>query len=262
MTDLLLISVSSSIAEIITHPIDFIKTKQQYYKENISVSRIFFNELKKNGIKGFYLSAPPAVFRQMIYSPIRVNLYENLRNSESSFLQKLFAGCLAGGISQLIVSPTDVIKVKLQTQKVNSGVLDVIKNTYINEGIGGFCIGGLPNIYRSISNNVGKLVAYDLTKNYLLNYMSDNIYCHVLSSCHSGYWAAILSTPFDVVKTRIMAGDNRSFYKLCIEIVKNEGILSLWKGFIPIWLRHTPWQIAFWVTYEQLRAVNNLDGFK
>ena len=257
-----MISVSSSIAEILTHPIDFIKTKKQYYKENISVSRIFFNELKKNGIRGFFISAPPAVARQMIYSPIRVNLYENLRSSESSFLQKLFAGSLAGGISQLVVSPTDVIKVKLQTQNSNLGVLDIIKKTYMNKGIGGFCVGGLPNIYRSVSNNIGKLVAYDLTKNYLLNYMDDNIYCHVLSSFHSGFWAATLSTPFDVVKTRVMAGDNRHFYSLCIEIIKNEGILSLWKGFIPIWLRHTPWQITFWVTYEQLRIVNNLGGFK
>ena len=127
--------------------------------------------------------------------------------------------------------------------------------------LGDFIMGGC-QMFRSINNNIGKLVAYDLTKNYLLDYMNDDIYCHILSSFHSGFWAAFLSTPFDVIKTRVMSGDKKSFYSIYIEIIKNEGILSLWKGFVPIWVRHTPWQIAFWVSYEQLRLANNLDGFK
>ena len=43
--------------------------------------------------------------------------------------------------------------------------------------------------------------------------------------------------------------------------VKNEGIIALYKGFFPIWLRLAPWQIIFWTTYEQLRQINNLSNF-
>ena len=150
MIDLLFISASSMFAEIITHPIDFIKTQKQYYKKNISFNHIFFNEFKRNGFRGFYTSAPPAIIRQMIYSPIRVNLYENLRNPESNFLEKLVAGCFAGGISQFIVSPTDIIKVKLQTQQlyINKSYngTQIIKKIYASEGIRGFYNGWLPNV--------------------------------------------------------------------------------------------------------------------
>lgn len=38
--------------------------------------------------------------------------------------------------------------------------------------------------------------------------------------------------------------------------IKNEGLLALYKGFIPVWLRLAPWQIIFWTSYEQLRKLN------
>ena len=110
--------------------------------------------------------------------------------------------------------------------------------------------------------NIGELVAYDTGKKYLLNYMNDNVYCHGLASLHSGFWSTLLSTPADVIKTRMMSDSNHTMTRVARDIIKNEGFLSLWKGFIPIWCRLAPWQFIFWVTYEQLRIANNLGGFK
>jgi hypothetical protein len=39
------------------------------------------------------------------------------------------------------------------------------------------------------------------------------------------------------------------------QTVKNEGLMALYKGFIPTWVRMGPWNIIFFVTYEQLKQL-------
>lgn len=34
--------------------------------------------------------------------------------------------------------------------------------------------------------------------------------------------------------------------------VKHEGILALYKGFVPAWIRMGPWNLLFFTTYEQM----------
>ncbi|CAD1472006.1 unnamed protein product, partial [Heterotrigona itama] len=38
---------------------------------------------------------------------------------------------------------------------------------------------------------------------------------------------------------------------------KNEGFLALYKGFVPTWFRMGPWNIIFFITYEQLKQLHN-----
>lgn len=38
-----------------------------------------------------------------------------------------------------------------------------------------------------------------------------------------------------------------------IQTVRNEGFSALYKGFIPTWFRMGPWNIIFFITYEQLK---------
>lgn len=266
MYNWLLIPISALSAEVLTHPIDFSKTQKQYLKIHTPITSIIRNTYKVNGIKGFYPSIVPAVIRHWIYTTTRVGLYEYLRTEDSKFTSKFLAGSVAGGVAQLIASPTDLVKVKLQTATLTGNKhttsFNIIKNIYKTQGIKGFYYGWKPNVMRSISVNLGELVAYDTGKKYLLNYMDDNIYCHGLASLHSGFWSTLLSTPADVIKTRMMADSKHTMVGITKDIVKNEGPLSLWKGFLPIWSRLAPWQFIFWVTYEQLRIANNMGGFK
>lgn len=38
-----------------------------------------------------------------------------------------------------------------------------------------------------------------------------------------------------------------------IQTVRNEGFRALYKGFIPTWFRMGPWNVIFFITYEQLK---------
>lgn len=80
--------------------------------------------------------------------------------------------------------------------------------------------------------------------------------------------SAVASTPIDVIRTRLMnqrrvhiAGNKLSSYiysgslDCLLQTIKNEGILALYKGFIPTWFRMGPWNIIFFITYEQLKQL-------
>jgi len=275
MKELALIPIASLFAETVTHPVDFIKTRKQYLKTSVPFATLFKHTFQEKGIRGFYPSIVPAVLRHWVYTTTRVGLYEHLRSNESNFFNKMYSGMVAGGLAQAIASPTDLIKVKLQTQSLKVSdtissnkklppqtVSTIIKNVIKTQGFKGFYYGWQPNVMRAMTVNLGELVAYDSGKQYLLQYMNDSIVCHGFASLHSGFWSTLLSTPADVLKTRIMADSKHTMIQCSRDIIKTEGFFSLWKGFFPNWFRLAPWQFVFWVTYEQLRKVNNLDSFK
>ena len=93
--------------------------------------------------------------------------------------------------------------------------------------------------------------------------MKESIQLHVSASLCSGLVSTVFCTPADVIKSRMM--QQNSPYKgiiNCIhKTVSEESILSLYKGFFPIWFRLAPWQLIFWVSYERLRILSGLESF-
>lgn len=130
--------------------------------------------------------------------------------------------------------------------------------------------GCAPAIQRAALVNLGELTAYDTAKNALVPHLGDNAACHTCSAVCSGFFASLCSTPADVAKSRIMnqsrSRDGDHLYTgtvdCWVKTVRNEGFLALYKGFLPGWMRLGPWQLVFWVTYEQLRLVAGIGGFR
>lgn len=54
--------------------------------------------------------------------------------------------------------------------------------------------------------NIGDLTAYDFTKRKILQNtdITENRFVHILSSLSAGFVAAVMATPADVIKTRVM----------------------------------------------------------
>lgn len=53
---------------------------------------------------------------------------------------------------------------------------------------------------------VGDITFYDVSKRYLLTYtnIGDNFLTHSIASFAAGFGSAVMGTPFDVLKSRIM----------------------------------------------------------
>lgn len=86
----------------------------------------------------------------------------------------------------------------------------------------------------------------------------------------AGFMGAFLATPADVVKSRIMnqPTDEKGrplHYKGAIDcmskLVREEGFLAMYKGFVPFWLRVGPWAMVFWTTFEQIRRFRGTESF-
>lgn len=61
-------------------------------------------------------------------------------------------------------------------------------------------------MWRAALINLGDLSAYDVAKSFILRNtnLQDNIFVHTMASFCAGFVAAVMGTPADVIKTRIM----------------------------------------------------------
>tara|TARA_B100001123_G_scaffold447284_1_gene604336 strand:- start:2053 stop:2883 length:831 start_codon:yes stop_codon:yes gene_type:complete len=271
---LLLIQVSAGIAETATFPIDYVKTLMQINQQKTPFFSILSDISHSKNKFQIYNGLKPAVLRHSIYTMMRINIYEHLRDTMKtsdghiSTPNSYLIGGISGGVSQLVASPCDLLKIryitniKKQNQKTLRGT---IKQIYNENGIKGLWKGATPNVSRAMMVNLGELATYDQSKQYIKKtlHLEDNTPLHLLSSGCSGFVASLCCTPADVIKSRMMQSDSpyNGIGNCIVNTIRNEGFLSLYKGFFPIWFRLAPWQLIFWVSYERLRIISGLESF-
>ena len=125
----------------------------------------------------------------------------------------------------------------------------------------------LSNIGKCNSLNCCKFIKqYFFLKSSLFAYIErskTSFRLHMVSAMGAGLAVALVSSPVDVVKTRIMnqkvVGKNGTLYRGAVEClvktVKTEGIFGLYKGFLPNWLRAGPQTLITFCIFEQLRKI-------
>ncbi|XP_073442656.1 mitochondrial uncoupling protein 4 isoform X1 [Dendrobates tinctorius] len=305
LSKFVLSACAASVAELVTFPLDLTKTRLQIQGEAAlkrfgeggvaaaapyrGMVRTAIGIVQEEGVLKLWQGATPAVYRHVVYSGVRMVVYERLRDSPLGkgtsdtfpLWKAVIGGMTAGAIGQFFASPTDLVKVQMQMEGKRRlegkpprvrGVYHAFLTILSKGGVRGLWAGWVPNVQRAALVNMGDLTTYDSVKHFLLRNtnLQDNSFCHSISSICSGLVAATLGTPADVIKTRIMnqPRDKRGrgiLYKSStdcfIQAVRGEGFLSLYKGFIPTWMRMAPWSLVFWLTYEQIRRIVGVSSF-
>jgi solute carrier family 25 (mitochondrial uncoupling protein), member 27 len=281
------------VAESITYPLDITKTRLQLQGEGAKSSsrlgmfRMALSIAQKEGASALFKGLPPALIRHAVYSPIRIVGYEQARRAlaewngtsvhELAMWQRGLCGAGSGMIGQLIASPADLVKVNMQAAGRGAGVhygsVAQCFGALVREnGVAGLWRGAVPNIQRAMLVNLGELAAYDASKQALLGtgHFRDNVVTHGIAAFISGFFSAGISSPADLIKSRIMAAPRTAdstapLYRGTLDClrktVRAEGVFALFKGFVPAWLRLAPWQFAFWCTYEQLLKLSGSQSF-
>ena len=256
------------------------KTLLQINK-SCKLSSYFIKSLKNNKIQ-VYNGLKPALIRQFIYNTSRIILYENFKNNKyvnnknnKTSTNTFILGGITSAISQFIASPFDLFKVHyINMKKTNTTIsmFNIINNTINKTGIYGLWKGASPNISRSILISLCEFTTYDYLKTHIEKHIEKHIenkinlnnslilsVCSCISSsiC-SSFISAIVCTPVDVVKSKLMKYNSpyNSAYDCLIQIIKKNGYLVLYKGFVSTWSRLLPTQIIFWFTYEQYNIKN------
>eukprot|EP01084_Bolivina_argentea_P187829 323470_1 len=230
----------------------------------------------KLGIRGYYRGYKPAVLRASLNNALSATVYKPVRkflgydNRDCPLYIKMAAGIITGSSTQLLAAPTDLLKVRLQADATRDnaryhGFADAIIKIYSEHGWRAFWKGLGPSMCRAGFSVAATLGTYDHSKSFLLSHdickskgiTDKDIRLHLVCSIVSGFFATLFACPFDVVKTRYQSQSlNRPIYlssRDCLaNIVKNEGLLVLFKGFVPMYARLGPWQISFFIVFEFL----------
>jgi len=256
------------------HPIDVIKTRIQISPEYSALGMIGTAKRTagNEGVTALWKGVNAAWLRESSYTSLRLGLYEPCKIAfgcttpeTTTFVKKFLAGSAAGALGSLAGNPFDVLKTKLMAseQREALSLAGTAKDLFKNQGIAGFYRGIDSNIARAMVLNGTKMACYDQMKGIVVDTTGlpkSHLAVQFLAACSAGFFMTCTVSPFDMVRTRLMnqpadAKIYNNALDCIVKIVKNEGPLVLWRGFIPIWSRFAPTTTLQLVVFEQLRTL-------
>ncbi len=184
----------------------------------------------------------------------------------------------------LVVTPMDVVKIRLQAQRHSmADPLDIPKyrnaahcayTVVREEGFGALYRGvGLTSL-RQASNQAANFPTYHFLKGYLQRLQDIKElpgYQSAVIGLISGAMGPLVNNPIDIVKTRIQKTPNPEglsgwarFTDVNGSILRNEGWRAFYKGVTPRVLRVAPGQAVTFAVYERVSSWldSNSDTFK
>lgn len=260
------------------HPIDVVKTRLQIAgeagrqtKQYNGISGVIKSVLADEGAGAFYKGIGAAWLREASYTSLRLGLYEPCKGlvgadkPGAGFVSKFIAGALAGALGSIAGNPFDVLKTRMMAYEgSDSPSLGYFaKDVMSNQGFGGFYKGIQANIMRAMILNATKMACYDTCKQVMKPFVPEGIPLQFMSAFSAGFFMTITVSPFDIIRTRLMNQPSdaklyNGFGDCAAKILKNEGPLGFWKGFIPIWSRFAPTTCLQLIIFEQLRSMVGL----
>ncbi|KAG6799781.1 mitochondrial 2-oxoglutarate/malate carrier protein [Apis mellifera caucasica] len=262
-------------ATCVVQPLDLIKNRMQLSGIKISTINIISSILKNEGILAFYSGLSAGLLRQASYTTTRLGTFEWLselisKDRQPNFLMKLLIGSSAGCVGAFVGTPAEVALIRmtadgrlpLAERRNYKNAFNALFRIAKEEGFLALWRGTVPTMGRAMVVNAAQLASYSQSKETLLNtgYFEDNILLHFTSSMISGLVTTIASMPVDIAKTRIQnmkIVDGKPEFKGAIDVIiqvcRNEGVFSLWKGFFPYYARLGPHTVLTFIFLEQIR---------
>ncbi|XP_016943870.3 mitochondrial uncoupling protein 4C isoform X1 [Drosophila suzukii] len=290
--------IAANLAESCVFPLDVAKTRMQVDGEQAKKTgtrmptfrATLGNMIKVEGFRSLYAGFSAMVTRNLLFNSGRVVMYDifrrpflyvNAGNEEIKVHWSLACSFIAGCIAQALANPFDIVKVRMQTEGRRrqlgyearvSSMGQSFADIYRHGGLPSMWKGVGPSCIRACLMTAGDVGSYDISKRTFKRLLSleDGLGLRFLSSMCAGLTASVLSTPADVIKSRMMnqpvdeSGKNL-YYKNSIDclrkLIREEGALTLYKGLMPTWFRLGPFSVLFWLSVEQLRQWEGQVGF-
>jgi hypothetical protein len=260
-------AISAMTGAAFSHPLDLIKVRLQIQDSTGSpptlcgVVRTVFRD---GGFCGFFAGLGAALLRQFVFTGTRFAVYDALIKRVGS---RLAVAVIAGVGGSLVGCPVEVVLVRAQaagaqpaadapppsTSRLKSVLAACacfvsLRTIALEEGIAGLYSGFLPLSMRAVVVTLGQMASYDHLRDVLKAVIATKSLLNVVSAVGAGLISAVLSTPLDVVKTRLQTqtqcqkGPRYTGPIHClVSIVKDEGPLVLFKGVTPVSARMVPY---------------------
>ncbi|CCH46553.1 Calcium-binding mitochondrial carrier protein [Wickerhamomyces ciferrii] len=168
-------------------------------------------------------------------------------------------GSIAGAIGATIVYPIDLIKTRMQAQRVliYKSSLDCFVKVLSKEGLRGLYSGLGPQLVGVAPEKAIKLTVNDLARSFFTNKVTKTITTplEVLSGACAGACQVVFTNPLEIVKIRLQVqGDyNVAERQTAVKIIKNLGIRGLYRGASACLLRDVPFSAIYFPTYAHIK---------
>ena len=86
--------------------------------------------------------------------------------------------------------------------------------------------------------------------------LHDEVYTHLACATSAGFVATVVGSPVDVLKTRIInKSTGKSSLRLVSDMIRIEGVRSLYKGFTANFMRIGSFNCCIFVALEQIKRL-------
>ncbi|CAM1508420.1 Fc.00g052680.m01.CDS01 [Cosmosporella sp. VM-42] len=178
-------------------------------------------------------------------------------------------GSMAGAFGAFMVYPIDLVKTRLQNQRgaqpgqrLYKNSIDCFQKIVKNEGFRGLYAGVLPQLVGVAPEKAIKLTVNDLARKWLTDKDGNiSLWKEAIAGGSAGGCQVVFTNPLEIVKIRLQiqgevaktiaadAPPKRS----AMWIVRNLGLVGLYKGASACLLRDVPFSAIYFPTYSHLK---------
>jgi len=225
---------------LISHPFDYVRLYLQT-NQSSSIKDFFKNHSYKNLYRG--VSIPLLIVP--IDRAIQFKSYEFLNKHYNPFI----SGALCGVISSIFSLPSNFLCNNYILKETKTNLIYFIKEEFRKQkDIKKLIYGYKPELIRSILGTSIYLGVYgNMRKAFGLDSFQS-----VINSMVAGLSVWTITYPLETLKVEQQVNKNKSLISIYNDRIKKFGILNLWKGILPIYVRTIPSSIIGMVVYEKV----------
>ncbi|XP_052473995.1 probable mitochondrial glutathione transporter SLC25A40 [Carassius gibelio] len=232
----------------------------------------FIKIIRMEGVSSLWSGLPPTLVMAVPATVIYFTCYDQLcavlkhRMGERSDYAPLLAGAIARVGSATVISPLELVRTKMQSEKQSYQELSaVIRSALHNKGWRSLWRGWGPTLLRDVPFSAMYWFNYEKGKVWLCQYYNctdPTVAIAFTAGALSGSFASVITLPFDVVKTKrqVELGElqtiklsthvSSSTYHVMKRIVAENGVSGLFAGFLPRLIKVAPACAIMISTYE------------
>ena len=267
--------LAGTSVDVTLYPIDTLKTRLQSPKGFLSAG----------GFRGIYNGIGAAAIGSAPGAALFFSTYEFLKVRVNSlgFGDPAIGHCVAASFGEaaacFVRVPTEVMKQNMQIGDGRYGVVETFKkivaqkesNAFMSSVLGGLYRGYGITLMREVPFAFIQFPLYERMKVHWSAHRGTDVTSYQAAFCGSisGGIAAAITTPLDVIKTRLMIGKDKHgvLYKNAVDagrrIVREEGWRTLLSGIEPRIMWISIGGFVFFGAYEEFRSIGmNTYGYE
>jgi hypothetical protein len=182
-------------------------------------------------------------------------LLKNLTVIERAFIGAAGGG-IAGAFTYACLHPLDTIKTKMQAKgasQIYKNTLDAVSKTFTTNGILGFYSGFSAVVVGSTASSAIYFGSCEFGKSFLSKQNCPKILIPPISGALGNVLSSAIMVPKELITQRMQTGAKGRSYQVLINILQNEGVLGLYRGYSATLLRNLPAGVLSYSSFEYLK---------